>query len=113
MKTIYIAGPMRGYENYNFDAFDDAKEEVWGMEGDCAPVSPADLDRLYEGWAKYPPENWNPSDEDRHRMIDRDLAAVSGCDAIYLLRGWGDSAGAKVEYWYAKFLGKRILFQDQ
>ena len=109
MSACYIAGPMRGYENYNFDAFDDAKLDV--EELGYHAVSPADMDRLYEGWCTYPPKGWSPSDVDKQRMIDRDLAAIAGCDAIYLLRGWEHSSGAAVEKTYAEFLGKRVIFQ--
>ena len=111
MSAVYIAGPMRGYENYNFDAFDNAKEEILDMEGYYTPVSPADMDRLYEGWERYPPKGWEPSAEDSRKFIQRDLLAIDGCDAIYLLRGWENSAGAKVEKAYAEFLNKRIIFQ--
>jgi hypothetical protein len=32
-----------------------------------------------------------------HAVMDTDLAAVRSCDAIYLLRGWESSRGAKKE----------------
>ena len=41
--TIYVAGPMRGHDDYNYPAFDRQKqvleEQGWNV------VNPADLDR--------------------------------------------------------------------
>ena len=41
--TIYVAGPMRGYENYNFPAFDRCsrvlREQGWNV------INPAELDK--------------------------------------------------------------------
>ena len=40
--TIYVAGPMRGYENYNYPAFDRCsrvlREQGWNA------INPAELD---------------------------------------------------------------------
>ncbi len=41
--TIYIAGPMSGYPQYNFPAFDEARDEL--RENGWQVVSPADMDR--------------------------------------------------------------------
>ena len=40
--TVYIAGPMRGYPRFNFDAFDAAAEM---LQDTCDVISPAQLDR--------------------------------------------------------------------
>lgn len=42
-RRAYIAGPMRGYDRFNFPAFDAAKDRLIEMGWDV--VSPADLDR--------------------------------------------------------------------
>lgn len=111
MKKCYIAGPMRNYPGFNFDAFDAAKEEVRALG--YHPISPADMDRLYEGWGKYPPEGWQATREDFVRMMSRDLKAIDDCDAIYLLRGWETSRGAKVELAYAEFLGLEVIIEPE
>ena len=41
--------------------------------------------------------------------MDADLAAVRSCDAIYLLRGWENSRGAKKELAEAIAHGLTIL----
>ncbi len=109
MRT-YIAGPMDGYLNLNFDAFDKAYCELW-QRGYVA-ISPADLDRLFEGFEQYPPEDLVVDDELKRRVMRRDLAAIFECEAIYLLHGWKGSEGVAVELALAKYLGLEILYQD-
>ncbi len=99
MKTIYIAGPMRGYPEYNFPAFDVAakrlRKEGWNV------ISPAELDRV-EGIHEYTavlPDNFP------RQAMTRDTAAICKADAIALLPGWERSAGVKVELTLARFLG--------
>lgn len=42
-----------------------------------------------------------------------DIAALLRCDAIYMLRGWELSKGAKLELDVASSCGLRVLFQEQ
>jgi nucleoside 2-deoxyribosyltransferase len=107
---VYIAGPMRGYKNFNFDAFDAARAEVSALG--YHPISPADMDRLYEGWGKYPPADFVPTKEDRIRFMRRDLAAIEESDAIYLLEGFEDSTGALDEMTHADFIGLELIYQE-
>lgn len=111
MDKIYIAGPMRGYENCNFDAFDSARDAITEA-GDIA-ISPADMDRLYEGWGKYAPEGLEFTLEDCKRFMRRDLAVIEECDAIYMLIGWEQSKGATLEKAYADYLGLKVILQKE
>ena len=43
-------------------------------------------------------------------MID-DIKQLLYCDAIYMLRGWEMSKGANIEYFIAKELGLKIMFE--
>lgn len=107
---VYIAGPMRGYPNYNFDSFDDAYVRLYARGN--TPISPTDLDRTHEGWEQYPPEDLVITDELKRRVMRRDLDAIFGCDAIYLLNGWKGSAGVKVELALAGYLGLDIMYEE-
>lgn len=108
---VYIAGPMRGIPLYNFPAFDEAAEEI-RLEGHT-PVSPADIDRdhgfdpssLPDGW------DWNdlPDGLVLNEIIERDLAALRGCQAIFLLPGWRQSRGAVAEYHAALWQGLQVI----
>ena len=41
--TIYVAGPMRGFENYNYPAFDRCARVL--RDQGCDVINPAELDR--------------------------------------------------------------------
>jgi len=116
MKSIYIAGPMRGITFYNFPAFDAARDalEAAGWE----VVSPADMDRNVDGFdpATRPVDfDWNrmPAQVDFGDCVTRDLDAVRYCDAIFMLEGWQESKGARAELAVADWLGKEIIHQTK
>jgi hypothetical protein len=123
-QTIYIAGPMRGIEFFNFPAFDSAKMAL--KEMGWAVISPADMDREagfdpveYFG-AKFDPDDdegpdskdfWNylPSEADNwnHSVcMRRDFdAIVERADAICMLPGWHESTGAVTEFYLSIWKG--------
>lgn len=115
ISSIYIAGPIRGIPWYNADAFV-AATEYWENIG-LRVVNPLALDReagLYvedlppdTDWSKEPPGF------DLRACIDRDVKALSECSAIYLLRGWRDSVGARAEHALAVWLGLHVFVQDE
>ena len=113
MKKIYIVGPMAGYAHSNFPAFSNATIHV--MEWGYTPISPTEMVKLYEGWDNMPPPFFKPSYADRVRFMRRDLLALLDLDfltdAIYMLKGWENSKGAKVEHALAEYLGLKIIYQ--
>jgi hypothetical protein len=108
---VYIAGPMRGYENYNFDAFDNAKKYLESK--DIIAISPADLDRVYEGWGKYAPDDFTVDKRFKYDCIKRDLDVIFQCDGIYMLHGWEPSTGANLELSLANFLGIKVYYESE
>ena len=112
-RRVYIAGPMRGRAHWNFPAFD-ASRDLFRALG-WVVVSPADLDRVYEGWDLRPPPHLMVDHGLRVRCIARDLQALltfqPGKDAIYMLTGWEKSAGARAEKALAEFLGLLVLYE--
>lgn len=93
MARVYIAGPMRGYPQFNFPAFDAARD-AWAARG-WEVVSPADMDRQQDGLD----EN-NPSPDQNHSFahyMRRDINALLKVDAVAFLPGWEASTGANVE----------------
>lgn len=95
-KSVYIAGPMTGYPNFNFDAFYAAEKEL-----------------KEAGWIVYNPANKEDEDAldpeakvdgDTRKAIDAgfdfrkvylwDVEKVIMADAIYMLPGWEKSVGA-------------------
>jgi hypothetical protein len=111
-KLCYIAGPMRGIDHFNFPAFDEARKEVEALG--YSPISPADLDRE----AGYDFSNL-PANTDLESIgfsllnaIDRDVEALKECDAVYMLRGWERSKGARAEFALAEWMGLDVLYQQ-
>jgi|SRR5579872_2194544 len=89
-RRAYVAGPMRGYDNLNFDEFDRVRDELL-LEG-FAVVSPADMDRA-EGIDPADPGTYEKFTDD----MRRDLEALLDCDTIVFLKGWEKSEGARME----------------
>ena len=106
MKSIYIAGPMTGYPEFNFPAFFAAQAQFEA-----------------EGWTV-----WNPAAKDSESAVEADSSFASGdakalvangwdwqdafewdcikvlrSDAIYLIPGWEKSTGARAEWAVAQF----------
>lgn len=115
---VYLAGPMRGYPEFNFPAFRAAAAKLRA-----------------EGY-----EVFNPAEKDEEvygtdfaeRFPTGDLAAASAAgfdlrvalaedldwicrhaDAIALLPGWQASKGACAEYSAAQALGLRAIFLEE
>lgn len=55
-------------------------------------------------------EDCNLTNED---FIERDLLVLARCDAVYVLDGWGDSKGTKIELTKAGELGIPIFQHDR
>lgn len=104
MPTYYVAGPMRGYDQFNFPAFDAARDAL--VAQGHTVLSPADMDReigLDESANTL--EGFDVQD-----ALRRDFLAIlqPDTDGIVLLPGWEDSEGAKAERFVAEKAGKRV-----
>jgi len=113
--TIYCAGPMRGYEDGNFPAFDrQAKileEQGWTV------INPAEMDRTQgsppNGHVEFDPENDYEDSEFMRKALRRDMIAIcDDCTAIYMMSRWETSRGAKCEWHLAKALGLEIYYES-
>ena len=96
MSKIYISGPMTGCPNLNYEAFDKARDHFLSLGHEV--VSPADLGRQY-GEVSY------------EECLKRDISALLTCDTIYLLLGWEDSFGARIESLLAHALRLKISYE--
>ena len=107
---IYIAGPMRGYRNYNFPAFDAARDHLVGLGHEV--TSPADLDRAagfvteHEGCVEL------TDAFSIHKALRQDLAVITSCDAVAFLPGWEASAGSLAERRVAMDVGCQLWRVD-
>lgn len=103
-RTVYIAGPMRGYDEYNYPAFHAARNRF--LAAGYAVVSPADIDTAADGGAEH------EYDHSQWSYVYRDLMTLMGFgseDAIAMLPGWESSTGAVAEFMVARWLGLHIL----
>lgn len=100
---------MRGIPNFNFPAFDAARDKLIADGWDV--ISPADIDRLHEGWGEFPPPE---IEGDLNRFIRRDIEVIFNLDpdaddAIIVLPGFERSRGVAVELSVALFCGLDII----
>lgn len=110
-KSIYIAGPMSGYPEWNYPAFHEAAKKLRS-----------------EGWTVYSPAEKDMetfSDPEAQKDGDTALAVTNGTfnpreaymwdidkvingDGIYMLKGWQFSPGAQGEHAAAVFIKKNV-----
>jgi len=94
MKPLYLAGPMSGYPEFNYPAFNAKAAELRGLGFTvCNPA-----------------ENGLGADASWDEHMRADLAMLLQCDAIYLLPGWSKSRGATLEHAIALELGMAITY---
>ena len=105
----YLAGPMRGIDKWNFPAFD--ANAKWLRKMNYEVISPAEMDRDI---------GFNENDNSFvvtkkffEEAMRRDYAALTKCEAIFLMPHWEDSTGANLEVDFAKILGLKIFLVDE
>ena len=112
--TIYVAGPMRGYDNYNYPAFDRCarvlENQGWNV------INPAELDRNAgkpsSDSHEFDPVNNYDDHEYMRDALRRDMVAIcEECTAIYMMTEFETSRGAKAEWHLAKALGLDIYYE--
>lgn len=81
IKKLYIAGPMSGYQECNYPAFNRAAE-VLRMRG-YEVVNPVDV---------HVPDSHHYVD-----LLREDLRAMLDCDGVAVLENWWESTGARNE----------------
>ena len=93
MRT-YIAGAITNNPDY-IEHFLNGSVDVVNMG--LTPVNPIELEHNHDKtWSSYMKEC---------------LSCLLKCEAIYMLRSWENSEGAKIEYNLAKSLGLKIIHQ--
>jgi len=102
-KTLYLAGPIRNEPNY-WDRFNAAHE--WLEAQGWHVVNPLDLTHAFGT-----PSEVQSNPRLLRAVMDAELAAIPHLDAIYLLRGWERSEGARAELAVALAHGKQILLE--
>jgi hypothetical protein len=93
----YISGKISGLpQEEAFNKFEKAEKDVEHLG--YKPVNPMKLcpfNKDFE-WEDY---------------MEKDIGALLRCKAIYMLKDWGNSKGARCEYALAKELDLKIIFE--
>ncbi|WP_333810768.1 dATP/dGTP diphosphohydrolase domain-containing protein [Timonella senegalensis] len=107
-KTVYIAGPMTGLPEFNFPAFDTARDKY---STQFSVTSPADHDREqgFDPTGLTGHENLADLGLSLEETLLWDLQRVADADGLILLKGWEKSSGARAELALAAALGKWVI----
>jgi len=97
IKKIYLSGKITGTTDY-MERFAKAEEELTARG--YLVVNPAKINAML-------PEGVSYND-----YISLSHAELGICDTIYMLKGWQDSNGARIENTWAGELGKTILYEE-
>ncbi len=95
----YLAGPMTGYEEHNFPAFEKLAAHL--RQHGHIVVSPRELEAMETG----PRKSWE-------YYLKRDLKELLTCDHIAVMPNWHRSRGASLEVYVGWRLGFKIIEAD-
>lgn len=90
---IYISGAMAKRPDTYKEDFAKAEKEI--TDKGYIVINPA----------------WLPKGLDRNRYMPVCLAMVDAADAIYMMNGWEESKGARLEKAYAEYQDKLVLYE--
>lgn len=124
---IFISGPMTGLPDHNFPAFEAAAKRL--RDDGHFVINPAELSAMFgkpeeieKGFVNFyrltccedlPPFDTTPAacEKIAQSIMAADLTAIRSCDAIYLLKGWEQSRGAKKELAEAIAHGLTVMLE--
>lgn len=102
---IYISGRITGNKNWQSD-FQKAEDYLKKNFGNAVGfINPLNLDKETQ-------EIYGENPTYQQYMI-HDIHELIFCDSIYMLRGWWQSKGARLERHIAKVLGMKIIYQKR
>ena len=88
---VYISGKITGDANYK-QKFKNAENTL--LSAGFEVFNPAELEDTGNPWTYY---------------MRKDIAGLMECDAIFLLKDWEESRGARLEYYIAQRLEMKIF----
>jgi hypothetical protein len=94
MKIVYLSGPMRGREGYNYETFNNSAAFL--RNHGFVVLNPAEN---FGGVANYP----------RHIYMKHDFFHVLQAHEVVVLPGWQESEGARAEVLVAQECGKPVI----
>lgn len=103
---IYLAGPMRGYPEFNSPAFHRHAKEL--REAGHVVFNPAEND-VEKGYSKRIEQEGVTDSLMRDCIFDDLEYIIREADAIALIPGWEDSKGVAAEVATANFLSLEVI----
>ena len=91
---VYISGAITNNPDYKTDF---AKAAVAIEAVGWEPVNPAEIEIEGGAWLDY---------------MRRDIKLLADCDGVYMLAGWNESQGARVEHQLAQGLGLKCYYES-
>lgn len=91
MKKLYLSGAITNNPEYKKQFTRKYRE----LEENYIVLSPLFINANLE-WKEY---------------MHIDLAMIDVCDVVYMMKGWKNSRGAKIEEVYAQFKDKEIIYE--
>ena len=111
---IYLAGPMRGYPQFNFPAFFQAEKELRYQGHEVFNPARRDVDKYGKHIADSPTGDLKDTEGTGFNLREALAADLSWicltADTVALLPGWEKSKGACAEYAVALALGLKIIY---
>lgn len=117
MKTIYIAGPMTGYPQFNAQQFDAVALALRSAGWDVSNPVETDRKRGINCYACDTGSHDELEDVSQEAFCLDETARIAcnevvRCKAIYMLEGWEHSPGARAEHAIATWLKKEIYYHS-
>ncbi len=115
---IYISGKITGLPLHeamamfqSAEEFLQKKQKMSGLPETVECVNPFEQDHgIAEEMARFP-ETFSMH-EVWAKYMEVDLGALLNCDAVYMLKNWGGSKGARIEHAIAKELGLTVEYEQ-
>lgn len=107
---VYISGPITGYENKNLRAFLYAAGKL--SKAGHEPLVPHNIDPWPHSEDHGCPLGY--AEDSNHTSacyLRGDLAELLKCHALFMLRGWEASVGARLEHSVAAHCGMKIYYE--
>lgn len=114
---LYLAGPMRGYPEFNFPAFHEAAKQLRAMGHEVFSPAERDIERHGTDISAGNTRGDEAEATAKHGFDLRvaladDLAWICAhAEGIAMLKGWSGSRGARAEYHTAMALGLATFHQ--
>lgn len=105
-KKMYLSGPMRGYAEFNFPAFERVTNIIRAERSDIELITPHELENACD----FDPDKFDPYTDSNvkdhlKKVLKRDAEFVLESDCVLTMHGWEDSKGASAEVMLAQAAG--------